>query len=231
MRKLSHTQAVLHNQEQNTEDSTQHWRASKTKKPKTPARLPPCWQREFTSSNTRQPPKGRFPVFAVAKQRFTRRFIWTLLSNVKTRRKACCPPTDCWWRVCLHRASELASPLTRAAKPKRSLITLERSLWVFWQFTASSELSFNTPNTASKWLTVPDTDRAKLCFLAAQQIMVLPVVLTATISWIARLLAGRLHSEGALTAPYESDFNSLKQGKNNNKNSIWTNRIHRQWSY
>lgn len=124
MRKLSHTQATVHNQEQNTEESTQHWRASKTKKPKTPARLPPCWQREFTSSNTRQPPKGRFPVFTVAKQRFTLRFICTVLSNVKTRKKACCPPTDWWWRVCLHRASELASPLTRAAKPKRSLITL-----------------------------------------------------------------------------------------------------------
>lgn len=71
--------------------------------------------------------------------------------------------------------------------------------------------------------------RAQLCALAGQrQITALPVVLTATISWIAtaaswQVVLGRGASQ--------SDFNSMKQSENNNNDNVGTHSWHRRCWY
>lgn len=94
--------------------------------------------------------------------RFLEAVLWEATENKRqaaTRRQAV-------MRVCLHRPSELASPLTGAATSERSQLTIEQSLCLFWQLPISIYLPLHIPNTGSEWVLMSNIMKAKLCFLA-----------------------------------------------------------------
>lgn len=122
----------------------QHIEQPRQRKAQTPASLPLYQQQQIESSNTSQT-----QLVVISNLQSSR-----LLQNVaesescyQSRQKTIAAHRQAAMTVCLRRASEQASPLTRAAKSKRKKITLEKRGFVFWQCIQSSYCHFDTPNT------------------------------------------------------------------------------------
>lgn len=130
-----------------TQESTQHSRAGKTKKPKTPDRLPSCWQR-FVHHKHKIHRSISILITSSCCENMSP-YMWLKLCWQTKNKKQTAAHRQALLTVCLHRASEQASPLTGAATTERSRITLELSFGLLWQLTLSAYLLLNIQNILS----------------------------------------------------------------------------------
>lgn len=131
-------------------------------------------------------------------QRLTLRNNWAVLSNLQATKTAACLPahrqTAWWWRFVYTELAALASALSTAAESKKEAPQLFNGASVHFD-SSTHPLSCHPrlrtwhPNASESF----GSQKAQLCALAGQQqITALPVVLTATISWVAAAASWQL---------------------------------------